>query len=164
MNDEAKKIIAFLLKRSGKKSLPESEFYLTMSMDLQWCSPKTAKQFVSQAIENRLLLKKDDELSASFDSKNVEIPTGFHPDESSFVIDSEEKISSDEDIVSSIIRAISEKSNMSPEDIQKLINNESKIKMLDERIAALLVAKRYQVNIDQFLPIIRKEFAIGNKG
>ncbi len=61
MNDECKIIIAFVFNRAGKKEMSFSEFYLTLSMDLNWFTPDDAKTFTKNAIENSLL-KEEKEL------------------------------------------------------------------------------------------------------
>jgi hypothetical protein len=160
MNEEAKQIIAFLLKRSGRTSLPESEFYLTMSMDLQWCSPKIAKEFVSQALQSGLLSKKEDDLSPSFDTKTVEIPTGFHPDLSSLSLKDESP--SSDDLFDAVCDCISKHTKKSKESIADEIREEAQTKKLHESVAALMVAKRYEIDIKPFLPQVKESMFTEN--
>jgi len=162
MTDEAKQIIAFLLKRSGRPSLPESEFYLTMSMDLQWCSPKIAKSFVSQALESGLLTKKDDELSPSFDSKKVEIPTGFHPDLSSLTITNKKEEPST-DLLTSLYDVIASATKKSTDDIAIEVEKEANTKTLSLPVASLMVAKRHDVDITPFLSQVKETIFTKNK-
>ena len=79
MPSEAERIIAFLFKRSGKEKLKTSEFYLTLSMELKWLSPKEANTFLKNAIKERLLVKKGDNITPAFDYEKIVVPTGFQP-------------------------------------------------------------------------------------
>ena len=76
MNSEAKTIIAFLFKRSGKKEMIQSEFYLTLSMDLKWFTPKKAKDFTNWSLKNNILLKSEGVLKPNFNrltkSRNIQ--------------------------------------------------------------------------------------------
>jgi len=161
MSEEAKQIITFLLKRSGRTALPESEFYLIMSMDLQWCSPKVAKEFVSQALKSGLLSRKDDELSPTFDTKSIEIPTGFHPDLSSSTF--KDTPASSSDLLNEIISHIVQHSKKTKQNITAEIQDEAKTKKLHEPVAALMLAKRYNVDIASFLPRVKDLLFIENK-
>ena len=59
MDAEAKIIIAFLYNRSGKTALKESELYLPLAMELGWFTTKEAHEFVTDAINQELLVKKE---------------------------------------------------------------------------------------------------------
>jgi hypothetical protein len=163
MSNDMEKIIAFLMKRSGKKSLPESEFYLTMSMDLQWCPPKQAKLFVANALEIGLLAKKDDQLSPTFDVKDVSIPTGFKPSKEMFQKKMVKPSTSKEDIVQQISDAIAEKTGDSVDEIKKTIETSASEKMVSRDVSALLLAKKYDISIDPFLPLVKDQLFTENK-
>ena len=51
MNSEAQKVIAFVFRRSGKKQIPYSDFYLTLSMELNWFTPDDARKFLDFSID-----------------------------------------------------------------------------------------------------------------
>ena len=90
MNSEEKIIIAFLFKRSGKKEMTQSEFYLTLSMDLKWFTPKKAKDFTISSLKNNIILKKEDFLKPNFNINNIDIPLGFVPSKDVFYEQKEE--------------------------------------------------------------------------
>lgn len=79
MDTEAKIIIAFLFNRSGKPVLKESELYLPLSMELGWFSTKEAAEFVSYAVAQGLLAKKDGDLHPTFPIEAITVPVGFTP-------------------------------------------------------------------------------------
>jgi len=163
MNGDAEKIISFLLKRSGKKALPESEFYLTLSMDLQWCPPKQAKLFVANALRAGLLTKNDDQLSPTFDVKDVSIPTGFKPSEEMFQKKIVKPSTSTGDVVQQISDIIAEKMGESVDEIKEAIEKSASDKMIANDVAALLFAKKYDISIDSFLPLVKKHLFTENK-
>ena len=84
MDETARKIIAYVFKKTGKKKLSESEFYLTISMDLKWCPPDASKEFLKNLISNGLLNKDDKHVFPNFDVDTVVIPIQFQPDKSYF--------------------------------------------------------------------------------
>ena len=69
MNNEAQKVIAFVFKRSGKKQISYSDFYLTLSMELNWFTPDDAKKFLDFAIDNKFLIREKDMVQPNFDFK-----------------------------------------------------------------------------------------------
>ena len=79
MASDAETIIAFVFKRSGKSELFYSDFYLTLSMDLNWFTPNDAKNFVNKAIESGLLERKDEKILPTFDIESINVPLGFYP-------------------------------------------------------------------------------------
>ncbi len=79
MNSEAQIIISFLFKRSGKDELKDSEIYLPLSLELGWFSAREARDFVTYAIEQKLLVKKGALLTPGFDVKKILVPVGFYP-------------------------------------------------------------------------------------
>ena len=71
MESDAEITIAFIFKRSGKQKLKPSEFYLPLSMQLNWFSPQEAKDFVKIAIKQKLLKEKEEIIEPTFDITQV---------------------------------------------------------------------------------------------
>ena len=143
MNEEAKQVISFIYKRSGKKILPASDVYLAISMELQWCSPKQAKLFVKQAINLGLLKEEAKGVRPSFPVDTLSIPTGFSPSKECFFLnDSKEFIPKNNDLISDVISLIKEKTKMSENDIRLEIKKIAKEKLLFDTVAAMFYAKK----------------------
>jgi len=148
VNSEAKIVIAFLFKRSGKEELSLSEFYLSLSMDLKWFSPKQAKAFVSRAVEQKLLIKKGDLVKPNFGYKKVVVPIGFHPPKQLFEEKEEDIKEEKEDVVKTIIDRIVKKTGLDAQSIAEKIKDIEKEKNITSEVAALLVGKEYDASTE----------------
>lgn len=157
MNDEAKQILAFIFKRSGKEILPASDVYLAISMELQWCSPKEAKAFVKNAVANKLLKESDHGVTPSFEVEKVTIPTGFSPSKQLFsdlfspLTETKEK-----DVYSLVMSRVKQKKQMSEEDIEQSIEKIKSEKMINKEVAAVFFAKTMQCEIQDLLSDLEK--------
>ena len=151
MNSEAKTIIAFLFKRSGKTKLSFSEMYLTLSMDLDWFIPNDAKEFVTQSIKEKFLVKKDNLISPGFDIDKITIPVGFTPTKNVFEKKVEKKATEySEDIFEQIVEKITKKTKISDNEIIKKIKELEKEKNITQEVAAILIGKEYNVSLEEF--------------
>jgi hypothetical protein len=162
MNDECKIIIAFVFNRAGKKALSFSEFYLTLSMGLNWFTPDDAKTFTKNAIANSLLKEEKEKVKPNFNIDEIRVPTGFYPSEHAlqqkeFIKEKIEK-KQDENILDITVEKIVEKSNLDKETILKQIKEIEKEKNITTEIAALLVGKEYNLVFDDILEKIEKRF------
>ena len=150
MNSEAKIIITFLFKRSGKAKLSFSELYLTLSMNLNWFTPDDAKEFVNLAIKEKLLIKKEDLVYPGFEHEKITIPIGFAPTKNVF---EKKKVETEgeksEDILSKIVKQIIEKTKLSNDEILKKIREIEKEKNITSEVAALLVGKEFDVSLEE---------------
>jgi hypothetical protein len=148
MESEAKIIIAFLFNRSGKPELKESEFYLTLSMELGWLSAKESQEFIKYAIKQELLKEKEGLLQPNFQFEKIIIPLGFTPSKKLLT----EKIekSEKENITQEIAAKISSLTSHSETEILEEIKHEQKEKNLFFEVAALLVARRYNIKITEW--------------
>ena len=146
MTSELETIIAFLFKRSGKEELTPSDLYLPLSMDLQWFSPNQAKTFVNMALQQKLLIKKDGKLKPSFDYEKIVVPVGFRPSKKPI----EEKEVKEEklDAIKTIITRIAEKTGQDEKSIIEKIKEVEKERNVRLEIAALLVGKDYDIDVD----------------
>ena len=163
MDSEAGIIIAFLFKRSGKTELKESDIYLPLSIELGWFSSQQAHDFVKRALKQKLLIKKGGLITPNFDVEKINIPVGFYPSGTSFEpgdrIVTEEK---QEDILDMIVRFIVEKTGQDERSIiAKIREIESEKSVLPE-VAALVVAKEYGVDAEDFFERVENILFRGN--
>ena len=157
MASEHEIIIAFLFKRSGKQKISFSELYLDLSMNLNWFSPEDAKKFLNDAIKKKLLIKEDDQISSSFDVNKITIPIGFSPSKKILFDKKNKEFAEETNFLNQIVKRIHEKTNLNESQIIDKINDVSKEKNLIEEIAALLVGKEYEIEIDDFLKELDKK-------
>lgn len=163
MNSEAQIIISFLFKRSGKDKLKESEIYLPLSLELGWFSTKESKDFVTHTIQQKLLVKKDGELTPGFDIEKITVPVGFYPAEKSFTIEKTE-LKEEKNVVDDIIQKIVSKTGEKPDDILKKIKKVETEKNIISEVAALFVAKNYNVDADEYFDSVEKAIFRENEG
>ncbi len=156
MSSQAETIIAFLFKRSGKTELSFSDIYLTLSMDLKWFSPDSAKDFVNKAINEKLLTKKDNQIRPSFNISKIDIPLGFSPSKKIF----EEKGRIEKEDTSTLNQIISKIVKESDEDKKIIFDKIKKIekeKNLTTTVSALIVGKEFNVDFDEIIKKVEKE-------
>ena len=150
MHSESEIIIAFIFKRSGKTELIFSEFYLSLSMDLNWFTPKQAKEFINIALKQRLLIKKDDLITPTFDYDKTAVPVGFYPSKQVFEEKEVKKHVKEEDVLKKIIRRIVEKTNLNEQEVVTKLQEIEKEKNITPGVAALLIGKEHNVSLDDF--------------
>ena len=158
MASERETIIAFVFNRAGKKEMTYSEFYLTLSVELNWFKPEDAKTFTKKAVENKLLDEMDGILKPSFNTGEIRIPLGFYPSQKNFEGPQEKTDKStekEEDVLKNIIKKIAEKANLDEKTIKKQIEQIEKDKNITSEVAALLVGKDYDIAFDDVLEKIK---------
>lgn len=153
MDSEEEIVIAFLFKRSGKSKLKESEIYLPLSLELGWFPTKDARQFIEYAIKQKLLTKKEGLLTPSFDVEKIDIPVGFSPSKSTFNVE-ESKV--EEDVFQKIVNRIIEKTNHTYEEIIKEIKQIQEEKKIIPEVAALLLAKEFNIYVEDSFDAVEK--------
>ena len=162
MNKEYKIIISFVFNRAGKREMSFSEFYLTLSMDLDWFTPDNAKTFTKNAVDNSLLKEEKKFIKPNFNIEEIKIPIGFSPSENVFQKKDikEEKIEKQQEvsILNMLVEKIVEKSNLDRKTILRQIKEIEKEKNLSIEIAALLIGKEYKLNFDEIFKKNREMF------
>jgi len=149
MESDAEIIIAFIFKRSGKQKLKLSEFYLPLSMQLNWFSPQESKDFVKIAIKQKLLKEEEEIIEPTFDVNQVKIPVGFRPTKQVFEI--KKKVVEEKDLRTKIIEEIRKKTNLDEKSIQ--IEQEKNITF---EVASLLFGKEYDIVLEKFYEKIKE--------
>lgn len=149
MDSEGKIIIAFLFNRSGKTALTESELYLPLSMELGWLSTKEAQGFVKSAIQQGLLVKQDGRMQPGFPLENIVIPLNFVPSKKLFC----ETIGQEQGqpFITRIIARICAETSLKQQDIEEEITKQEREKNLIFEVAALYVARKYNVDVGALL-------------
>ena len=169
MTSETQQVIAFVFNRSGKKEMSFSEFYLTLSMGLNWFTPEEAKKFMKHALDKKLLIKNNEHVKPNFDIEDVVIPVGFYPskkileDKIKMRGEKEEHITGEEhqDVLEEIIHKIMEKTQLEEEEVVQKIKNIERERNIFPEIAAILVGKEYNVNLTKtYVDVEKKLFNI----
>ena len=148
MDSEAKIIISFLFKRSGKNELKETEIYLPLSIELGWFSNRESIEFVKHALKQKLLIKKGDLVEPSFDIQKIDIPVGFYPSKTSFEAEDDSKTGEEqENVLDMIIHTIVEKTKQDEKEIIEKIREIREEKSILPEVAALLIAKDCDIDV-----------------
>ena len=156
-NQQVKQIISFILKRSGKKSIAESEIYLILSMDLQWCPPQIAKQFISEVEKIGLIQIEKGLISPSFSIDKVSIPIDFKPTGAFFENFKAEAIEQQPLDRDQFFDYLKESLSLSKEEITDAITKIQNDKNITEDVAMLLFLKKHDIDINIILAKIEKD-------
>jgi hypothetical protein len=182
---ETKRVIKFLVERSGKNEPTEQQLELVASMELRWFSPKNAKKLLKYADKLSLFQHLDEgKLILNFDPEDVQIPVGFKPHEDlldrledkleeliqerqgELEVQSkpEDKISvkkdeKQEDLFMKIITRITEKKNIDKTEVISKINKKQRNVDLEIEVLALLIAQEYGVDIKDLADDVEAEMA-----
>lgn len=152
MESEIKNIISFIFKRSGKINLKKTDFYLILSMDLNWFSPNEANHFINLALEKNLLKKINNVLEPNFNISEVNIPFGFLPNKNKFKFNN-----SDEEIQENDIKKIIFKkynfNKIKQNEISKNIIKITKEKNIYQNVASLLVFNDLNVETSEYIKL-----------
>ena len=143
--EELRKSLAYLFQRKGRKVLSESELTLSASMDLGWFSPKEAKRLIDVGLELKLLSVKEEGISPTFDYEALTIPIDFRPSRNILEVESQEPL------LLAIVSNIEEKTHKNKNSIMAEVNKKQNALKVDIEVAAILVAKSYDVDITGFL-------------
>lgn len=161
MVDETQIVLAFLFKRSGKTTVKESELYLPLSLELGWFTASQAHQFVQNALQQGFLQKENDHVTPSFDINSVDVPIGFKPTQTSFHIkktqqkpDSLSQVSSD--LLQTLLQHIEQHTDKSNQQLQKELDIIIKEKSVIPEVAALILARQYNVETDDSIAQVER--------
>lgn len=73
--------VAAPFQGAGARTMEESRFVVSLSLDRDWFSPDQAKRLIDVAVSEGLLSRTDGGIEATFPVESVEIPADFSPDE-----------------------------------------------------------------------------------
>jgi hypothetical protein len=163
MASEIEIIIAFLFKRSGKEKLTPSELYLPLSIDLKWFSPKQARELVNTAVQQKLLIKKGSLVKPGFDYENIVVPIGFYPSGKT-ISEKEEDIEEHLDVIQIITKRIIEKTGQDERSIAEKITMVEQEKNISKEVAALLISREYDIDVDDCFEEIEKTIFRESRG
>lgn len=149
--EELRRSLAYLFQRKGKNVLSEKELIMSVSMDLGWFSPDDAKRLIDVGLELKLLTKGSEGLSPTFEYEALTIPIDFSPTRNILEVESQEPL------LLAIVRNIQDKTNQDKTGVMAEINKKQNTLKVDIEVAAILVAKKYDVDISGFLREVESE-------
>ena len=149
--EELRKSLAYLFQRKGKNVLSEKELTMSVSMDLGWFSPEEAKRLIDVGLELKLLSKDNEGLSPTFDYEALTLPIDFSPSRNILEVESQEPL------LLAIVRNIQDKTGLGKTKVMAEINKKQNTLRVDIEVAAILIAKKYDVDISGFLREVESE-------
>jgi hypothetical protein len=122
-----------------------------MSIKLQWCPPHIAKHFVERAIQENLLIKKNDLLSAGFQTDLISIQTGFKPSHEFFNEFEPKQLSLDVDSDIDLFSRISSDGEVPIDQLRSAVEVISDEKLITKEVALLLFAKKKNIDFISYI-------------
>jgi hypothetical protein len=129
-------------------------------MELGWLSTKESQEFVKYAIKQELLVKKEGLVHPNFPVEKITIPVGFTPSKRLF----SETISQQktEHVLDAIVMEIGKKTNRKQAEILEEITQEGQEKKLLPEVAALSVARKYNLDVMEWYDLVETILLRGN--
>jgi hypothetical protein len=136
--------ISVPFKRKGKEALKESEFVLSLSIDLNWFNPQQAKAVLKEAERAGHIKRERDMVCPTFDLDSIQIPQGFRPDAG---------ILEKKTLFDRIIDRITSGTGMDKHKVIALINKKQDelSKLVEIEVSALLVALEQGIGVDDLI-------------
>jgi hypothetical protein len=142
--DDLKKLVAFVFQRKGADTMEEKEFYMMLSFELGWLTPKEGLKIVEQAFDRQLLKKQGELICPTFDFKNEEIPLGFK-------YDNKKLGEMTMDLLSRIVEQITQTDATDEKTVREDIQTAAKQLHVFPEVAAILIAKKKDIDVDEFI-------------
>jgi hypothetical protein len=142
---ELEKIVTSVYLTLGKKPLTEREISMFLSMKQQWFKLSEARKVVELAVSKGLLKQEGGGLVPTFDINAQEIEISFKPSEN---VLTQNRF---EDIFMAIVDTIVSATNLEKRTIISHINKAKNSMGVTIEVAALVVARRYDVDVSRFI-------------
>jgi hypothetical protein len=152
---ELENIITAVYNKEGKQSLTERELAMSMSMGLHWFKLEDARQVVDMAKSEGLLKEEEDGLVPTFDITTMDLPLDYKPSED---VLSDKRT---EDILMTLVDLIVRHTNLEKTKIMSHINKKKNQLGVHIQVAALLVAKRYDIDVSKYYDVVENNVLEG---
>ena len=149
--------IASAFKSKGKRRMSISELIYTLSLDLKWFSHEISKKVVERALELGILVKEEGDVEPAFDLNEMDIPPNFRPDIRRVLSSS---------VFDEVVADISFKTGKTvPEVIAEINQLQEKFNyMLEIEVVALILARKYGIDITPYLRRLEKSESVPTSG
>jgi hypothetical protein len=145
---ELENIITAIYNKEGKQALTERELAMSMSMGLHWFKLEDARQVVDLAKSQGLLKEEEGGLVPTFDLSTMDIPLDYKPSED---VLSDKKT---EDVLMTLVDLIVRHTNLEKTKVMSHINKKKNQLGVHIQVAALLVAKRYDIDVSKYYDVV----------
>jgi len=160
MTAELKKCLTIIFRRKGKELLGEHEFVYAASMDLHWFPPKEAQKLLEISLSEGLLKLTQGMLSPTFELADDNLDFEYRPSENMLKsrIKAEKK-----DMFSEMTGKIMASAKLPKKDVVAKINKTREKLEVDIEVAALVVARGYDIDISEEIPAAEQRFLSGTE-
>ena len=152
---ELEKVITAVFQKEGKDTLTAREIALSISMGRHWFKFQEAKQMVDMAISANLLKDEGGNLRPTFDMLAVHLDLDYTPTRDILVP------KQFEDVFMAIVDSIVAATNLEKRQVISHINKKKSAMGVSIEVAALLVAKGYDVDVSRFIDGVEKKVLDG---
>jgi hypothetical protein len=135
--------IAYVFRRKGKLEMNVKDFIYSLSIDLHWFSPEEAKKLLTICIASNLIIKDNDTLKPNFLLENISIPLEFKP--------SKDILEYKKDLFLELVKEIEVATKTDKKAVIAEINKLQTELNIEIEVAALLLAKKHNVDISNYM-------------
>lgn len=138
--------VAAPFKHTRKESLSRAEFIFYLTIEKKWMNREQAEMFISRAGSAGFLDSSGGVLKPRFALNEVEVPLGFRP--GSEILREEDPV---QELIARIAAAIKAPPTQVAAEMNQIIKERFDGHLLPEA-AIVLLAKKYDIPCDEFLP------------
>lgn len=150
--ENLKKVIAFVVKRKGKE-IKNEDFVNTLSYDMKWISPSSARALFKVAVDANLLEKRKGHYEPTFEIKGLILPLDFRVTEEDVA-----KYFTKPDVFTQIMDYLTGKIKRSRRDILMEINEiKNSMRYVTIEVAALIYCKEKEVDCSRFYKDVERK-------
>ncbi|MDH4122658.1 MAG: DUF2240 family protein [Thermoplasmata archaeon] len=154
MTEDLQRCIGLLFRRKGKELMSEREFVYTVSMDLHWFTPKEAQRLLDIAVRSGRLKLSQGMLSPTFKMHDYDLAVDYRPPESILKIQTKKE---KKELFMELVGRIAEKAKLPKKEIVARANKTRDNIPVDIEVAALIVGRSLDVEIDEQIAEVEKE-------
>ncbi|AGB04918.1 hypothetical protein AciM339_1048 [Aciduliprofundum sp. MAR08-339] len=149
--EDLKRVVAFVVKRKGRE-IKEEDFVNTLSYDMKWVSPNSARALFKVAVDTHLIERKNEHYEPTFEMKGLILPLDFKVTEEDVA-----KYFTKPDIFTRIMDHLTFNLKRSRRDILMEINEiKNRMKYVSIEVAALIYCKENEMDCSEFYQEVEK--------
>lgn len=136
MDKEKAILVATPFKKRGRTSLKINDFIFALSLDLKWGPPEKVRALLKEAEAEGMVRIEGENVSATFNPAEVEVPLGYKP-------------APEETVLDSALRMIMSETGMSRKEVIALANEkqESLKRLVELDAVVLLIAREMGLDV-----------------
>jgi hypothetical protein len=156
-----KQAVAFIFRRSAEPELTEEEFVRQVSLDLHWLAPRDARRFLdaARALGYVAAGGAPDRVRPGVDPGSVEVPLDFRLDARAL---EDAPAAAPGSVTDQLVAAAAARRGVPLDAVWQDVRQKAADKLLQETVAAALVAAESGVEVGPFLSRVNAELSRGD--